>query len=154
MPCGWEGYRRSGFALAIRRRLQWFICFQAQSLRKGGYLQDTCRMAAPEPRYGPEVQQTSVQKQTHLLCPFPFQAWGYDHLACYWVKGPFSFTSVVRVNQSVWCVFLHIIWAYTVSYVLAVKKLNVASWLSKLLLKKVTITTTTCISWHGSHNEP
>ena len=37
------------------------------------YLQDTCRMAAPEFRYGLEVQQTSVQKQTHLLCPFPFQ---------------------------------------------------------------------------------
>ena len=30
-------------------------------------------MAAPEFRYGLEVQQTSVQKQTHLLCPFPFQ---------------------------------------------------------------------------------
>jgi len=30
-------------------------------------------MAAPESRYGLEVQQTSVQKQTHLLCPFPFQ---------------------------------------------------------------------------------
>ena len=37
------------------------------------YLQDTCRMAAPEFRYGLEVQQTSVQKQTHLLCSFPFQ---------------------------------------------------------------------------------
>jgi len=37
------------------------------------YLQDTCRMAAPEFRYGLEVQQTSVQKQTHLLRPFPFQ---------------------------------------------------------------------------------
>ena len=30
-------------------------------------------MAAPEPRHGPEVQQTSVKKQTHLLCPIPFQ---------------------------------------------------------------------------------
>jgi len=30
-------------------------------------------MAAPEFRYGLEVQQTSVQKHTHLLCPFPFQ---------------------------------------------------------------------------------
>ena len=38
------------------------------------YLQDTCRMAAPEFRYGLEVKQTSVQKQTHLLCPFPFQS--------------------------------------------------------------------------------
>ena len=34
---------------------------------------DTCRMAALEFRYGLEVQQTSVQKQTHLLCSFPFQ---------------------------------------------------------------------------------
>ena len=34
---------------------------------------NTCRMAAPEFRYGLEVQQTSVQKHTHLLCPFPFQ---------------------------------------------------------------------------------
>jgi len=30
-------------------------------------------MAAPEFCYGLEVQQTSVKKQTHLLCPFPFQ---------------------------------------------------------------------------------
>jgi len=34
---------------------------------------DTCRMAATESRYGLEVQQTSVQKQTHLFCPFSFQ---------------------------------------------------------------------------------
>ena len=34
-----------------------------------GYL-DTCRMAAPDLRHGLEVQRTSVQKQTHLLCPF------------------------------------------------------------------------------------
>jgi len=25
MPCGWEGNRRSGSALAMRHRLQWFI---------------------------------------------------------------------------------------------------------------------------------
>jgi len=30
-------------------------------------------MAAPESRCGLEIQQTSVQKQTHLLCPFSFQ---------------------------------------------------------------------------------
>ena len=30
-------------------------------------------MAAPEFRYGLEVQQTSVQKQTHLLCPFSLE---------------------------------------------------------------------------------
>ena len=38
-----------------------------------GYLQDTCRTAAPESRHSLEAQRTSVQKQTHLLCPFPFQ---------------------------------------------------------------------------------
>jgi len=25
MPCGWEGNRRSGVAVAMRHRLQWFI---------------------------------------------------------------------------------------------------------------------------------
>ena len=38
-------------------------------------------MAAPELRYGLEVQQTSVQKQTHLLCPFPFQ-FGLETINC------------------------------------------------------------------------
>ena len=33
MPCGWEGNRRSGVALAMRHRLQWFM--QAHGLRKG-----------------------------------------------------------------------------------------------------------------------
>jgi len=35
MPCGWEGNRRSGVALAMRHRLQWFIHLWAQGLRKG-----------------------------------------------------------------------------------------------------------------------
>jgi len=35
MPCGWEGNRRSGVALAMRHRLQWFIHLQAQGLSKG-----------------------------------------------------------------------------------------------------------------------
>jgi len=35
MPCGWEGNRRSGVALAMRYRLQWFIHLRAQGLRKG-----------------------------------------------------------------------------------------------------------------------
>ena len=37
MPCGWEDIRyRSGFALAMRHRLQWFIRLQeAHGLRKG-----------------------------------------------------------------------------------------------------------------------
>jgi len=35
MPCGWEGNRRSGIALAMRHRLQWFIHLRAHGLRKG-----------------------------------------------------------------------------------------------------------------------
>ena len=36
MPCGWEGSHRSGFALAMRHRLQWFIHLRAShGLRKG-----------------------------------------------------------------------------------------------------------------------
>ena len=32
MPCSWEGNRRSGVALAMRRRLKWFIHRRADSL--------------------------------------------------------------------------------------------------------------------------
>ena len=35
MPCGWEGNRRSGIALATRHRLQWFIRLPTRGLRKG-----------------------------------------------------------------------------------------------------------------------
>jgi len=35
MPCGWEGNRGSGVALAMRHRLQWFIHLRAHGLRKG-----------------------------------------------------------------------------------------------------------------------
>ena len=35
MPCGWGGNRRSGVALAMRHRLQWFIHLRAHGLRKG-----------------------------------------------------------------------------------------------------------------------
>jgi len=35
MPCGWEGNRRSGVALATRHRLQWFIHLPAHDLMKG-----------------------------------------------------------------------------------------------------------------------
>ena len=31
-PCGWEGNRRSGVALAMRHRLQWFIQLRAHGL--------------------------------------------------------------------------------------------------------------------------
>ena len=32
MPCGWEGNRMSGVALAMRQRLQWFIHLRAHDL--------------------------------------------------------------------------------------------------------------------------
>ena len=32
MPCGWEGNRRSGIALAMRHSLQWFIHLRAHGL--------------------------------------------------------------------------------------------------------------------------
>jgi len=35
MSCDWEGNRRSGVALAMRHRLQWFIHLRAQGLSKG-----------------------------------------------------------------------------------------------------------------------
>ena len=35
MPCGWGSNRRSGVALAMRHRLQWFIHLRAHGLRKG-----------------------------------------------------------------------------------------------------------------------
>jgi len=35
MPCGWEGNHRSGVALAMPHKLQWFIHLRAHSLRKG-----------------------------------------------------------------------------------------------------------------------
>jgi len=35
MPYGWEGSRRSGVALAMRYRLQWFIHLRDYSLQEG-----------------------------------------------------------------------------------------------------------------------
>jgi len=35
MSCGWEGNRRSGFALAMRHRYQWLIHVRAQGLSQG-----------------------------------------------------------------------------------------------------------------------
>ena len=35
MPCGWEGNRGSGVALATSHRLQWFIRQRDHGLRKG-----------------------------------------------------------------------------------------------------------------------
>jgi len=32
VPCGWEGNRRSGVALATRHSLQWFIHLRAHGL--------------------------------------------------------------------------------------------------------------------------
>jgi len=35
MSCDWEGNRRSGVALALRHRLEWFIHLRAHGLSKG-----------------------------------------------------------------------------------------------------------------------
>jgi len=35
MPCGWESNRRSGVALAMPHRLQWFIHLRVHGLMKG-----------------------------------------------------------------------------------------------------------------------
>jgi len=35
MPCGWEGNRRSGVALAMRHRLHWFTHLRAQGVING-----------------------------------------------------------------------------------------------------------------------
>ena len=35
MYCGWEGNRRSGVSLAMRRRLKWFMHQRALGLSKG-----------------------------------------------------------------------------------------------------------------------
>jgi len=35
MPCGWEGNRRPGVALAMRHTLQYFTTYGACCLRKG-----------------------------------------------------------------------------------------------------------------------
>ena len=63
----------------IRKRLVCWFCYykkfvtrrliSSRVINLAGYLQT----AALEFRCGLEVQQTSVQKQTHLLCPFSFQ---------------------------------------------------------------------------------
>jgi len=45
MSCGWEGNRRSGAALAMRHRLQWFIHLQAHGIRKAPRLHSSCGMA-------------------------------------------------------------------------------------------------------------
>jgi len=35
MSCNWEGNRRSGIALAMRHRVEWFIHLWAHGLSKG-----------------------------------------------------------------------------------------------------------------------
>jgi len=47
-----DGYRRSGVALAVRHRLQWFIHLRAHGLRKGDELQHSFRLPTDfGPRY-------------------------------------------------------------------------------------------------------
>ena len=53
MSCGWEGNRRSGVALAVRHRLQWFI-----HLRAGGL-----RQRDEHPAYTPRVVRHSFSNE-------------------------------------------------------------------------------------------
>ena len=56
MPCGWEGNRMSGVAMAMRHRLQWFIHLPAHGLRKGDEHRPTLLV-----KYGPiYIQYTAV----------------------------------------------------------------------------------------------
>ena len=46
MPCGWEGNRRSGVALAMRHRLHCFIhCSRSKEREMAHYLVDSCHVA-------------------------------------------------------------------------------------------------------------
>ena len=40
MPCGWEGNRRTGVALAMHHRLQWFIHLRAHEEREMSFVMD------------------------------------------------------------------------------------------------------------------
>jgi len=42
MPCGWEGNRRSGVALAMRHELKWFIHLRAQRPTYGRWAPRLC----------------------------------------------------------------------------------------------------------------
>ena len=50
MRCGWEGNRRSGVALAMRHRLQWFIRLRAHGLRRRRDEHPACALLV---EYGP-----------------------------------------------------------------------------------------------------
>jgi len=61
MPCGWEGKRRFGVALAIRHRLQWFIHPRADGLIKGD----------KHPTYTPHGVWHSFYVRS-LVCRWPY----------------------------------------------------------------------------------
>ena len=84
MPCGWEGNRRSGVALAMRHRLQWFIYLWAHGPRKGDeptlltaygtiHLYLACIIAAFEQLYKTEHQLVYMQYNTvqYEICKAP-----------------------------------------------------------------------------------
>jgi len=58
MPCGWEGNRRSGIALPMRRRLRWFIHLRAHGLSKGDEY----------PAYTPHVYKLSTLSLCRRNC--------------------------------------------------------------------------------------
>jgi len=73
MPCGWEGNRRSGVALAMRHRLQWSIYLRAHGLRKGyehpAYTSHGAWHTLPLPFYGFTGGQTSAMVKRLKLRP-------------------------------------------------------------------------------------
>ena len=62
MPCGWEGNRRYGVALAMRHGLQWFTHLQVHGLRQGD----------EHPAYIPHRVRYTLPYRTALLYVYLF----------------------------------------------------------------------------------
>jgi len=73
MPCGWEGNRRSGDALAMRHRLQWFVHLLVHGLRKGNehptYPPHGVRHTLPYYNSGDVMYTRSQKKQDTKFLP-------------------------------------------------------------------------------------
>ena len=71
MPCGWEGNRRSGVALAMRHRLPWFIHLRAHGLRKGdeprAYMRDGTLYPYLYQRFGEESLHSFICIDTNCF---------------------------------------------------------------------------------------
>ena len=65
MPCSWEGNRRTGVALAVHHRLQWFIQLRPHGLRKG------------------DEHPASTPREVWLTLPLPMHVLHTCHLCCF-----------------------------------------------------------------------